>query len=194
MIAGHFGFAAAVKSRETATPLWILMLATVWLDVVFAPFLVSGIETIEKVPGAGAYGGMVIHADYTHSLIGAVLISALLALPAGWAWGRRSAVVVGLVSFSHWVLDLLFHRGDMPWLPGNAGGLPKLGLGLWRYPAAAATIELIFVIVGAYLYWRAADAAAAAAGRGRTLAAANGLMALLFGGIILALDVNGVAG
>lgn len=193
MIAGHFGFAAAVKAREPKTPLWILMLATVWLDVVFAPFLISGVETIEKVPGFGTYGGLVIHADYTHSLVGAVLISALLGLPAAWAWGKRSGIVVAIVSFSHWLLDLLFHRGDMPWLPGNAGDLPKLGLGLWRYPGVAATIELIFVIVGAYLYWRAADRVAATAGRGKTLAAVTCLMVLAFGGMILALDVTGVA-
>ena len=31
MIAGHFGFAAAVKSREPQTPLWALMFATAWL-------------------------------------------------------------------------------------------------------------------------------------------------------------------
>ena len=46
MIAGHFGFAAAVKSREPETPLWALMLATVWLDVVFVPLYLSGIETV----------------------------------------------------------------------------------------------------------------------------------------------------
>jgi len=29
VVAGHFGFAAIVKSREKSTPLWALMLATV---------------------------------------------------------------------------------------------------------------------------------------------------------------------
>jgi hypothetical protein len=37
MVAGHFGFAAMVKSREKSTPLWALMLATAWLDIVFVP-------------------------------------------------------------------------------------------------------------------------------------------------------------
>ena len=52
MIAGHFGFAAAVKSREPATPLWALMLATVWLDVVFVPPLLTHVETLQRAPGA----------------------------------------------------------------------------------------------------------------------------------------------
>ncbi len=55
MIAGHFGFAALVKSRETQVPLWALMLATVWLDIVFVPLFVAGIESVEVVPGA--HGG-----------------------------------------------------------------------------------------------------------------------------------------
>ena len=194
MIAGHFGFAAAIKAREPATPLWSLMLATVWLDVVFAPFLASGLESIERVAGAGAYGGMVIHADYTHSLVGAALISAALGLPAAGRWGGRSGVMVGLVSFSHWFLDLLFHRGDMPILPGNVGGLPMLGLGLWRYPAAAAVIELLVVAGGAFLYWRAARDVATAADRSVSLANVAGLMVLLFGVLVLALDVSGAAG
>ena len=41
MIAGHFGFAAMVKSRERTTPLWALMLATVWLDIIFIPLLMT---------------------------------------------------------------------------------------------------------------------------------------------------------
>ena len=73
MIAGHFGFAALVKSRERQAPLWALMLSTVWLDIVFVPLFLAGIETIELVPGThGGYGAGIIHADYTHSLVGAL--------------------------------------------------------------------------------------------------------------------------
>ena len=191
MIAGHFGFAAAVKSRETATPLWALMLASVWLDIVFAPLLFGGVETIEKIPGARPYGGMIIHADYTHSLVGALLLSIALSVPAILAWGRRSGVVVGLVAFSHWLLDLPVHRGDMPLLPGNAGHFPKLGFGLWSHPAIAAGVELILVVAGTWLYWRAANGVAIAAGRGKRWVVANSLMLLVFGCLVLALDFTG---
>ncbi len=55
MIAGHFGFAAMVKARERTTPLWALMLATVWLDIVFVPLFMLHIETMEPVaPGMRA--------------------------------------------------------------------------------------------------------------------------------------------
>ena len=59
MIAGHFGFAAIAKSREPRVPLWCLMLATVWLDIVFVPMFLMKLETLtEPVPGLqGGYGG-----------------------------------------------------------------------------------------------------------------------------------------
>jgi hypothetical protein len=109
----------------------------------------------ERLPGA--YGGAVIHADYTHSLIGAVLLSALFGGVAAVRYGRRGGVVLSLVAFSHWILDLPLHRADMPIFPGNAGHLPRLGFGLWRYPAASAALELGVVLMGAALYWRAAS-------------------------------------
>ena len=158
MIAGHFGLAAAVKARAPATPLWALMLATQWLDVVFVPLLVAGVERIDPVAGAkpGAYGAAIIHADYTHSLVGALALSVLLGALFALRYGKGSGVVLGAVAFSHWVLDVPFHRGDMPILPGNAGGLPRLGFGLWEYPVLTASLELALVAVGAAMYWRAA--------------------------------------
>jgi hypothetical protein len=155
VIAGHFGFAAAVKAKEPAVPLWALMLASQWLDVVFVPLFVAGVERMEVVPGAkaGAYGGAVIHADYTHSLVGAAALSLLFGALMALRYGRRSGVVLGLVALSHWLLDLPMHRADMQVLPGAAG---TLGFGLWRYPAASAALELAIVAAGGFLYWRAA--------------------------------------
>ena len=193
MIAGHFGFAALAKARENAVPLWALMLATVWLDIVFVPLLLAGVETLEPIPGLhSGYGANIIHADYTHSLVGACILSVILGVVALGRWGRRSAVVVGAVSFSHWLLDLPVHRGDMPVLPGNAGNLPKLGFGLWQLPSAVAAVELALVVTGSWFYWRAARSATKDSSGGRRLANAASLL-LLFGGVIvLALDVTAV--
>ncbi|MGC1301790.1 MAG: hypothetical protein WA840_05390 [Caulobacteraceae bacterium] len=189
MIAGHFGLAAAVKSRESQTPLWALMLATVWLDVVFVPLLLSGIETVQPADkGHTGYGAYIIHADYTHSLVGMIVLSVVLGGLASLLWGRRPGIVVGLVAASHWVLDLLVHRPDMPILPGNIGGLPRLGLGLWRFPLAASGIELALVLAGAWLYWRAAKKVAKAEGRGMGAAAITAALIAVFGILILGMD------
>ncbi|HEY7887839.1 MAG TPA: hypothetical protein VIC29_06390 [Steroidobacteraceae bacterium] len=195
MIAGHFGLAALVKSRERAVPLWSLMLATVWLDIVFVPLFLAGIETIEPAPGThGGYGAGIIHANYTHSLLGAILLSAILGAACGARWGRQSGLVVGLVAFSHWLLDLIVHRGDLPLLPGNAGHLPTLGFGLWRAPAAAMSLELALVVAGAWLYYRAARSACLAARINTSRAAWVAALILVGGTAVLALDVTGVLG
>ena len=196
MIAGHFGFAAGVKSVERHVPLWSLMLATVWLDVVFVPLFLAGIETIEKAPDAtGSYGGGIIHANYTHSLVGAVLLSLIFGWVFSWFWGRRTGTILGLVAFSHWVLDLLVHRADMPLLPGAIGGMPTFGLGLWRYPTIAALVELALVVAGSWLYWRAARGAVRASGSTRMgRADLSGGLILVVGVGALVADLTGFLG
>lgn len=190
VVTGHFGLAAGVKAREQFVPLWALMLATIWLDVLFIPLLAADVETIDDAPGTdGGYGNVVIHADYTHSLVGA----AVIALVTGWLvtrwWGSRGGVVIGAVVFSHWLLDLIVHRDDLAILPGNAGDV-RVGFGLWRVEWASITLEAALLLAGALLYWRAASAterAAEVSAGGR----ANLVTALIVvsGVVVLALDV-----
>jgi hypothetical protein len=186
MVAGHFGFAALVKSRETKTPLWALMLACQWLDVIFIPLFAAHVETLEPVAGTqGGYGRFIIHADWTHSLVGALVLSALFGAAAAWAWGKRSGLVLGAVAFSHWLLDLLMHRNDLPLLPG--GGGPHFGFGLWRWEPASIATELLLVVAGALLYYRAASRVAD--GKWPRIA---GALLLGSGLLTLALNVMGV--
>jgi hypothetical protein len=194
VIAGHFGLAAAVKARAPAVPLWALMLATQWLDVVFVPLYLLGVEGLEPLDPArpGAYGQAIIHADYTHSLLGALLLSALLGGLAAFRYGRRGGGVLALVAMSHWALDLVVHRGDMPLLPGDLGHLPRLGFGLWRLPGLAAAVELALVLIGAAAYWRAARRVAGrdpALGRRANLCGAGVLVAAA---LTLALNLGGL--
>ena len=193
MIAGHFGFAAAVKSRVPAAPTWALMLASVWMDVIFIPLLVTGVETMAPFDGGdgAAYGSAIIHADWTHSLVGALVISAGFGLVCAWPWGKKLGAVLGAVVFSHWLLDLPMHHHDMPLLPGNAAHLPLLGFGLWSVPAAAAGLELLLVAIGTWLYWKTARARARAAGTPTRSAHIAGVAMAVSGVVTLALNVAG---
>ncbi len=189
MVTGHFGLAAGVKARERFVPLWALMLATVWLDVIFIPLLAAGVETIDDAPGTdGGYGDVIIHADYTHSLVGAALIAAV----TGWVvtrwWGRRGGAVIAAVVFSHWLLDLVVHRDDMPLLPGNAGDV-RVGFGLWKVEWASIAVEAALLVGGAFLYWRAARAVEQAAAKQSRRADLVAALILASGLVVLALDV-----
>ena len=196
MVAGHFGLAAGIKKIAPRLPLWSLLLASFFLDVVFIFFAAGGLEKIIPVDQANpnAYGGSLIHAYYTHSLVGALLISAIAGLFAGWRWGKRGGYVIAGVVFSHWILDLLVHRPDLPILPGNFGNLPLLGFGLWQYPAISAILELILVIGGTWFYYRAAMQAAEVSTnqeqRRRAMTSTIGVAVLLV--LLLAANVLGL--
>lgn len=193
MIAGHFGLAAAVKSRVPGAPTWALMLASVWLDVLFVPLFLGGVETIEPF-GAGdgqGYGAGVIHADWTHSLFGALVLAASFGLVGAIPWGKRVGAVMGAMVLSHWALDLPMHHHDMPLLPDNAGQLPLLGFGLWSFPPLAALVELVLVGGGTWLYWRKAVAIAKAGGVEPKRAHLAALVMALAGVVTLALNVAG---
>ena len=194
MIAGHFGLAAGVKAHRPAVPLWALMLATQWLDVVFVPLFLTHVERIDVIGGGPAgYGNGIIHADYTHSLVGAVVLSLVFALPAAWRWGRRAATVLGAVVFSHWLLDLLVHRHDMPLLPGAPAGTPLFGFGLWRWPLVTAAAELALVLWGSVAYLRAAVATARAHDPTRIRRARIAAGAVLVSGLLtLGLSIAGL--
>ena len=195
MVAGHYGLAAGVKSYAPRLPLWSLMLSTFLLDVVFIFLNVAGLEYITPAdPTLGnSYGNALIHAYYTHSLLGALLIAAVAGALAGWRWGRRGGITIAAVVFSHWALDLLVHRPDLPILPGNAGNLPLLGFGLWQVPLVSALAELVLVLGGAYLYYRSATGLPSVQGnsqRRRALTASGVTAALLL--LLLASDLLGL--
>ena len=57
---------------------------------------------------------------------------------------KRGAVLVGVAVFSHWPLDLVVHRLDLP-LYDNA---LKVGFGLWDYPVLTSVVESIVTLGG----------------------------------------------
>ena len=191
MITGHLGVAAGFKAQSREVPLWVLMLATLWLDIVFLPLWLLGVEGIEDRPGTdGGYGDVIIHADYSHSFGGAILLAVVFGIVAARWWGGRAGLVLMGVVFSHWFLDLIVHHADMPFMPGNAGSLPRFGLGLWSSPVATMVLELLLLAAGAWFYWRAAREVAARDARLLTRANLLGGLMLAFGLLVLITDVT----
>jgi hypothetical protein len=158
------------------------MLSTQLLDVLFAFLVVAGGESFG---GSGGYGEGWIHAYYSHSLVGALLIAGGAGLLAAKRWSRQGGLLVAATVFSHWLLDLLVHRPDLPILPGNLGHLPLLGFGLWNTPAVSITLEALLVVGGALLYFASLLASTHSATanqpgrRGRALVAGGVTSALL---------------
>ncbi len=150
MFAGHFGIAAAVKAKAMDLPVWALIISTQVLDIVFIPLALLGIESMGDPISAGR--GNVIHAEYSHSLVGALLLSLIAGILAARVWGKKNGWVIGLVTFSHWIIDLIVHVPDLPILPGNLGNLPYMGFGLWQFATWSILLEALILIIGAILY------------------------------------------
>jgi membrane-bound metal-dependent hydrolase YbcI (DUF457 family) len=151
MFIGHFGLAFAAKRLAPRTGLGTLGAASQWVDLVWPVLLLAGIERVRIAPGDTAYTPLAfVHYPWTHSLLMSVAWGLLLGLAYRFATGeRRGAWVVGALVVSHWVLDFLTHRPDLPVVPW---GEARLGLGLWNHVAATVAVEGSIFAAGVWLY------------------------------------------
>jgi len=153
MFVGHYGVSFAAKKAEPAIPLWVLFIAVQLLDVLWAPFVLLGIEKVRIVPGFTASNPLdLYYMPYTHSLVAAIgwSVVAFLVYRALRPAPARAAAIVGVAVFSHWVLDFLVHRPDLPLYDNTA----KVGLGLWNLPAVALGLEALLLFGAMWLYLR----------------------------------------
>ena len=153
MFIGHFAVGFASKRAAPRTSLGVLMAAPLFLDLLWPIFLLSGIESVRIEPNSNPFLTLDLHDfPWSHSLVTSLAWSAVFAT-AFWAATRygRGAVVLAVGVFSHWVLDVVTHRPDMPLYPGSA---TLLGLGLWTSPPATIAIEVAMFVVGVAIYAR----------------------------------------
>lgn len=138
MFTGHFAAAIAAKAVAPRAPLWVYVGASQFVDVIWAGFIMAGIEKVGFDDTLKGSNLDLAYMPYTHSLPAALAWSLLAALLARRWWSGGIAIMIGLVVFSHWLTDLIVHRPDLPL--GFTG--PKVGLGLWNYPVAEMALEI----------------------------------------------------
>lgn len=150
MFIGHYGPAGAAAGRTLK--LWHCFVAVQFLDILWAPFVLAGIEHVRIVPHFTASNHFdLYHMPVTHSLP----MAAFWSLVAGLAYrllrrraGTGGAVVIGLLVFSHWALDFVAHKPDLLLYFGG----PKVGLGLWDNRALSFAVELALFYSGLAVY------------------------------------------
>ena len=157
MFVGHYSVSFAAKSAEKCVPLWLLFVAVQLVDVLWAIFVLLGIEKARIVPGITASSPLdLYYMPYTHSLLGALFWSALafcICQLFPRLKGRRTGLIVAAAVFSHWVLDLIVHRPDLALYDNSL----KMGFGLWNYRMPAFILEIALLAGGAMLYLRTAS-------------------------------------
>jgi len=153
MFIGHFAVAFAAKKVAPQTSLGTLFIAVQWADVLWPVLLLLGIEHARIEPGFTVVTPLDLY-DYpiSHSLLGLLLWS--VGFGGLYFFLRKyklGAIVAGLCVFSHWILDFITHRPDMPL---GFGSGTKVGLGLWNSLSGTVLIESAMFIAGVALYVR----------------------------------------
>jgi membrane-bound metal-dependent hydrolase YbcI (DUF457 family) len=156
MFIGHNAVGFASKKLAPRVSLGWLMAAPMLPDLIWPILLLLGVEHVRIEPGNTKLTPLDFY-DYpwTHSLLMSLVWAVLFAL-FYFAVNRyaRGAVILAFGVFSHWVLDFLTHRADLPLWPGG----PKVGLGLWNIPAAELTLESLLFVAGLAIYIRGTSA------------------------------------
>jgi hypothetical protein len=152
MFLGHFGLAFAAKRVAPRPSLGTAVLAAQWADGVWPILVLLGIERVEIRPGITQVTPLdFVSYPYSHSLVADLAWAAIFAL-IYWTLRRdwRGAALLAVLVMSHWVLDVVAHRPDMPTWPGG----PKLGVGLWDSMPMTLVVEFALFGIGLWLYMR----------------------------------------
>jgi hypothetical protein len=151
MFVGHYAVAFAAKKFHPSVGLVFLFIAVQLVDLIWPIFLLLGIEHVRIDPGNTAFTPLDFYDyPYTHSLVFTLVWSVLLGV-AYWLWKRdvRGMLIVGICVASHWILDFITHRPDLPLAPGSS---VVFGLGLWNNRLATIAVELALFAIGIWLY------------------------------------------
>lgn len=144
MFIGHYGVAYIVKKKASDIPLWLLFTSVQLLDIVAFILVLLGFEKASYVPNDNPFFRNFLDLPYSHSLSGALLVSAIVFV-IFWVMGKKTwAWILGLCVLSHWVIDLIVHTPDLSIFFGSG----KVGLGLWHYPILTFIIEIAIVLTG----------------------------------------------
>jgi len=152
MFTGHLAIGLAGKKNEPKISLGTWMTAVMLADLLFFVFMIGGMESFRPVPGVTS-NRILGEIPYSHSLVMDALWAVILAAAFYlWRRHRRGALLLFGAVLSHWVLDVISHRPDMPLAPGVK---PLLGLGLWNSIPATVIVEGGAWLAAIILYVRA---------------------------------------
>jgi membrane-bound metal-dependent hydrolase YbcI (DUF457 family) len=154
MFVGHFALALGAKRIAPVVSLGTLFLACQFADLLWPVLVLSGVEHVEIAPGITAVTPLdFVSYPYSHSLMALVVWAALAAIvyQVVRGWRLPAMLTVAALVVSHWVLDAVTHRPD---LPLTVGGDIMVGLGLWGSVAGTLVVEVLMLAAGVTIYVR----------------------------------------
>ena len=114
MFIGHFALGFAAKRAAPGVSLGVLFAAAQLADVLWPIFVATGVEQVRIDPGNTAFTPLdFVSYPYSHSLVLLIIWGLIFAGIAKVRLRAGFALIFALV-VSHWVLDYITHRPDMP--------------------------------------------------------------------------------
>lgn len=157
MFLGHFGVGFGVKAAAPKISLGSLFIAAQFLDLLWPTLLLLNMETVRIAPELQSVTPLIFdHYPISHSLLGATAWAAGIAL-AYWLLRQnaRGAAIMAILVVSHWLLDVIVHRPDLPLFPGSA---VLLGMDLWSSLPQTLAVEMTLFALGVWMYARSTRA------------------------------------
>jgi len=151
MFIGHFGAGLAAKRIDKKASLGTLFFASQFIDLLWPIFLLFGLEHVKLDPGNTAFTPLdFVYYPFSHSFLSVLIWSCLFGLVYFVIRKElKSSLLVGALVMSHWILDLITHRPDLPLTMWSDF---KVGFGLWNSVPLTILIEGGIFLSGSYLY------------------------------------------
>jgi hypothetical protein len=152
MFIGHYAVGLAAKKIAPRASLGALIAAPILLDLIWPILLLLRQEHVSILPNRNPFFRLIFDSyPISHGLVAVMAWATLFAaLYFGFTRYALGAGVIWLGVISHWLMDFVVHRPDLPFYAGSR----LVGLGLWNYRGVTIAIELVLFGFGIWIYLR----------------------------------------
>ena len=157
MLAGHIGVALGLKRVAPRLNLGVLVAASLLPDLALWVLVLLGFESAGIPNDYATTHQLEFTFPWSHGLVACVIAAAVAgAAVMAWLDGEavarvRAGMAVEVAVVSHWILDALVHRPELPLLGDDSR---NVGLALWNVAPIALAVEAAMVGLGLWLYAR----------------------------------------
>lgn len=152
MFIGHYAVGLASKKLAPSASLGALIAAPILLDLLWPIFLLLRWEHVSIMQSSNPFLRLQFDSyPISHGLVAVVGWATLFAsLYFGIARYAAGAIVIWIGVISHWLLDYVVHRSDLPLYAGSR----LVGLGLWNHRWVTIVSETAMFVLAIWIYLR----------------------------------------
>jgi len=150
MFIGHIGVGLSLKKFDRSVNAGWLIGAAFFLDILLWIFVFLKLEGVRVPEDYDSKHYLFFDFPYSHSLVASILWSTIVfGITRLVSKSNAIALILSIVVFSHFLLDVLVHPAQIPLLGEES---TKIGLGLWNSLYLELIVEVLLLSFGFWLY------------------------------------------